>query len=110
MAINTDPTNGQTPITSLPGYNPNAPGGDISQQQYYAAQEFAKVFGRNPTQSELDMLAPSYAGDKNLTNSGAGNSAVASYYNSMANTPTNIQASQTAQGLKAYQAGQAGFD
>ncbi len=107
--INTDPTNGETPLTTLPQYG--GAGGSDQAAQAYAAQDFVKQFGRNPTQSELSMLAPSYiSGDPNIAALSAGRGAVAAYYNSMANTPTNIQANQTAQGLKAYQAGQAGFD
>jgi hypothetical protein len=116
MAINTDPVNGETPLT---GATPSGwgtgdwtgTGGGDKARQYYAWQDFAKQFGRNPTQSELSMLAPNYAsGDPNKTNNSAGAGAIASYYNSLANTPTNIAANQTATGLKAYQAGQSGFD
>lgn len=108
MAINTDPINGETPIANAPTYS--GPGGGTGAMQVYAFQEFQKLFGRNPTQSELDELAPSYALDANRTNSAAGNAAVAAYYNSYANTPTNITAQQNAQALKAYQTGQSGFD
>ena len=120
MAINVDPTNGETPLTTNPGsayqYGSSNEAnfqraGSYYDQQKVAFEDFAKMFGRNPTQSELAMIAPSYAGvDENHLNTGGGAAAVASYYNSMANTPINVQASQTAAGLKAYQAGQAGFD
>lgn len=109
MAINTDPTNGETPLSTLPTYG--GAGGSEQAAEYYAGRDFAAQFGRNPTQSELSMLAPSYlSGDPNIANTSSGKGAVAAYFNSMANTPTNIQAQQTATGLKAYQTGQAGFD
>lgn len=109
MAINTDPTNGETPLTTPPAWG--GTGGGDQAAQVYAFNAFQKQFGRNPTQSELAMLAPNYlGGDKNIANVSAGNAAIAAYFNSMANTPTNIQATQTAQGLKAYQAGKDGFD
>lgn len=118
MAINTDPTSGETPLGGSVPTNEQwgtgqwqGPGGGSQAQQFYAWQDFVKQFGRNPTQSELSMLAPNYAsGDPNKTNNSAGAGAIAGYYNSMANTPTNIQANQTAQGLKQYQAGKTGFD
>lgn len=118
MAINTDPTNGETPLSGTAPTNDQwgqgqwvGTGGGTTAQQFYAEQDFYKQFGRMPTQSELTMLAPSYAsGDPNKTNNSAGAAAIAGYFNSMANTPTNIQANQTAVGLKAYQGGQAGFD
>lgn len=116
MAINTDPTNGETPIagdapTQWGQGQWQGAGGGSQAQQFYAFQDFVKQFGRNPTQSELSMLAPNYSsGDPNKVNNSAGQGAIAAYYNSMANTPTNIQASQNAAALKAYQGGQAGFD
>lgn len=111
MAINTDPTNGETPLGDNPYANLPGAGGSSNAQNNWAFQDFVKQFGRNPTNSELAMLSPNYAsGDPNLINFGAGKGAIASYYNSLANTPTNIQANQNAQGQKAYQAGQSGFD
>lgn len=109
-AVSTDPTTGETPLASNPYPDPSGRGGSDQYQQAYAFQDFVKQFGRNPTQSELSMLSPSYAGDPNIANLSAGRGAVAAYYNSMANTPTNIQANQNAAGQKAYQTGQAGFD
>lgn len=109
MAINTDPTNGETPLTTAPTWG--GTGGGDQAQQVYAWNDFVKQFGRNPTQSELAMLAPNYSsGDKNIANQSAGNAAIAAYYNSIANTPGNIQSSQNNANQKAYQAGQAGFD
>lgn len=84
-----DPTNGETPLAELPKYG--GAGGSLQAAQYYAGQDFAKMFGRNPTQSELMMLAPSYmSGDPNLTNSAQGQGAIAQYFQSLANSPTNI--------------------
>lgn len=109
MAINLQPTNGETPLTTAPTWS--GTGGGTAAQQVYAFQEFSNLFGRNPTQSELDELAPSYSsGDANKANTSAGNAAVASYYNAVANSPTNLTAQQNAQGLAAYQAGQSGYD
>lgn len=103
------PTSGEQLLTSPPVYG-GAGGGDQAAQ-YYAFQDFVKQFGRNPTQSELSMLAPNYmGGDPNVAALSAGKGAIASYYNSMANTPSNIANQQTQAGLQKYQAGQAGFD
>ena len=108
-AIDTTPIDGETPITTLPVYGGS--GGSQQAAQAYAAKEFVKVFGRNPTQSELDQLTPSYlSGDKNIANTAGGNAAVSAYYDSFANTPTNITAKQNADALAAYQAGQSGYD
>lgn len=103
------PTDGSTPLAALPTYG--GAGGSMQAAQYYAGQDFAAMFGRNPTASELAQLAPQYmSGDANIANQTAGRAAVASYYNSVANSPTNLAASQLAQGNAAYQKGQAGFD
>src|SRR5450631_4360095 len=109
MAINTDPTNGEAPLTTAPVYG--GAGGSDQAAQAYAYQDFQKQFGRAPTQSELSMLSPNYiSGDPNVAGLSAGRGAIASYYNSMANTPTNIAANQQKTGLAAYQKGQPGFD
>lgn len=109
MAINLDPTNGETPLTDAPVYGGR--GGGDQAAQYYAYQDFQKQFGRAPTQSELAMLSPNYVGgDPNIANLSAGKAAIASYYNSMANSPTNIADQQTKSGLAKYQAGKQGFD
>lgn len=114
--FNTDPSNGQTPLggsapTTWGQGDWQGPGGGDKAQQFFAWQDFVKQFGRNPTQSELSMLSPNYAsGDPNLVNNSSGRGAVAAYYNSMANTPTNIAANQQKAGLEAYQKGQPGFD
>jgi hypothetical protein len=103
------PTDGSTPLTALPQYG--GAGGSATAAQYYAGQDFAATFGRNPTASELAQLAPSYmSGDANIANQTAGRAAVAAYYSSVANSPINLQATQQAQGLAKYQAGQQGFD
>ena len=86
-------------------------GGGSQAQQFWAWQDFAKQFGRNPTQSELSMLAPSYmGGNDQVTNRSAGQGAIASYYNSLANTPSNIMANQQQQALDAYNKNPGQFD
>lgn len=91
-AMSYDPTNGESPLTALPEYG--GAGGSDQAQQYYAAQEFKKLFNRNPTQSELAMLSGAYAGDKNIANLGQGNQAVSQYFQNFSNTPANIYAQQ----------------
>src|SRR5579871_6588301 len=78
--------NGETPLASLPQYGGS--GGDTTSAQYYAGQQFAKTFGRNPTQQELDQLTPAFI-DPNghVANLSAGNAAVANYYQQQANSP-----------------------
>lgn len=90
-----DPTNGETPISSLPTYG--GAGGGQQAQDYYAGQEFLKLFGRNPTQSELAMFSGAYAGDPNIANLQQGNQAVAQYFQSQANTPASIYSNQQKQ-------------
>jgi hypothetical protein len=103
------PTDGETPLASLPTYG--GAGGSLQAAEYYAGQDFAAMFGRNPTASELAALAPSYlSGDANIANQTAGRAQVSAYYNSVANNPTNIAAAQQAAGLAKYQAGQSGYD
>lgn len=72
-------------------------GGGDKAQQYYAFKKFAELFGRNPTQAELDQLAPAYAsGDKNIANVTGGNSVVAQFYQNQTNTPEKQYADQQA--------------
>lgn len=109
LSINTDPINGETPLTAAPVYGGR--GGSDQAAQAAAYADFQKQFGRAPTQSELAQLAPSYmTGDQNKLNPSAGQAAIAGYYNSYAETPTNITAKQNADALAAYQKGQAGYD
>lgn len=69
---------GQTPLDVLPVYGGS--GGDLPTATYQAAQHFKTIFGRNPSQIELDALAPAYVGsDRHFTNSASGNQAVAAY-------------------------------
>lgn len=89
------PANGESPLASLPEYG--GAGGSTQAQEYYAGQEFQKLFGRNPTQSELAQFAGAYAGDPNIANTSQGNQAVAQYYNNQSNTPANIYAKQQKQ-------------
>lgn len=83
-----DPTNGEKPMDALPTYG--GAGGSDQAQQYYAGQEFLKLFGRNPTQSELASLSGAYAGDPNIANTAQGNQAVAQYFQNFSNNPTQI--------------------
>lgn len=86
--MNLPPPQGDTPLEALPQYDMSKPGGDIAQARYYAGQDFYKMFGRNPTASELSMLAQAYyTGDKNLTNGANGQAAVAQYYQDQLNSP-----------------------
>lgn len=93
MATDYKPLNGESPLTDLPAYGGR--GGGDQAAQYYAAQDFLKQFGRNPTQSELSQLAPAYiGGDPNIASLSQGRGAVAQYYNSYANNPQTIAANQ----------------
>jgi hypothetical protein len=89
MATPLPPPTGQTALSALPQYG--GAGGSNQAGQYYAGQEFAKLFGRNPTQSELDQFTPFYLGaDPNIANVAGGNQAVSSYFNQqqqIANAP-----------------------
>lgn len=99
MAINYDPTNGEKSIATLPEYG--GTGGGQQAAEFYAARDFAKQFSRNPTQSELSMLAPAYIGsDPNVANLAQGKGAVSQYFQTYANNPQDIAASQNAQYLK----------
>lgn len=90
------PLTGDAPTTWGQGQW-QGPGGGTTAQQYYAWQDFAKEFGRNPTQQELDMLSGAYAGNPNQTNNSQGNQAVSQYYQSQSQTPANIYANQQKQ-------------
>jgi hypothetical protein len=85
-------------------------GGGPQAQQFYAWQDFAKTFGRNPTQAELDQYSAYYAspGDPNRANIPTGNQAIASYYQQQ-NAPSAIdlqnQQVQQAQGAYTSQKG-----
>jgi hypothetical protein len=88
-----DPTNGEVPLTEAPKWG-GAGGGDQAAK-VYAWDAFVKQFGRNPTQSELTMLSSAYiSGDPNIANVSGGNSAVAQYFQSQANTPANQYAAE----------------
>ncbi len=91
-AMDLQPTTGETPLASPPAYGND----QQSRMEFYAGRDFAQMFGRNPTASELASLAPSYAGDKNIDNTSAGKAAVAQYFQAMSNTPVNQQAAQNA--------------
>lgn len=83
-----DPTNGEKPIDQLPQYG--GAGGSRQAQEFYAAREFSKLFGRNPTQSELASLSGAYAGDPNIANTSQGDQAVAQYFQNFSNNPEQI--------------------
>lgn len=86
MAI--DPTTGEDPLASLPQYG--GAGGSSQAAEFYAGKDFADMFGRNPTRSELSMLANYYmSGDPNIANTAGGRSAVAQYYQDQVNSPKN---------------------
>lgn len=90
---------GESPIATLPQYG--GAGGSQQAAAFYAGQQFYKLFGRNPTQSELDSITPAYiSGDPNIAGVAQGNAAVAQYYQSKVNTPEKQYADQQA-GYKA---------
>jgi len=77
--------------------NWQGPGGGQKAAEMVAWTDFYKQFGRNPTQSELNMLSSAYlSGDPNLLNSGTGKSALTQYYMSLSNTPANYYKRQQA--------------
>ena len=84
-----DPQNGEKPIDTLPEYG--GAGGSQQAMEYYAGQKFKELFDRNPTPSELTMLASAYQGDPNIANISTGNATVAQYFNSISNSPDNLQ-------------------
>ena len=99
------PPNGETPLDQSFYDNlhaqPTAGGSDSAAQQW-AFLDFQKQFGRNPTQSELSSLVPSYSiGDPNKLNLSGGAAAVASLYQQQTNTPENIYNQQQQQYLSA---------
>lgn len=90
------PSTGESPLANLPQYG--GAGGGQQAAEYYAARDFVAQFGRNPTQSEIAMLAPAYlSGDPNRAGLGAGKAAIAQYFQSVQNTPANQYAQQQAQ-------------
>lgn len=96
------PLSGETPYAQEgeAGIDRSKPGegGSLSTGKILAWDDFTKLFGRNPTASELAMLAPAYAsGDKNISNRGQGSAAIAQYYNTYANSPENINAQKQKQ-------------
>lgn len=89
-----DPTNGEAVLPDS-FYNDlhNTPttGGSDSAAQQWAYLDFQKQFGRNPTQSELNSLAPSYStGDTNKLDLSRGKQTVAQYFQNFSNTPDQI--------------------
>lgn len=73
---------GQTALTNAPSWinGPNA--AQTNNLQVDVFSEFNKLFGRNPTQSELDQFTNYYQGsDPNIANSAGGNQAISSYFN-----------------------------
>lgn len=103
-----DPMNGETPIAGSPPTNADwgagqwtGTGGGQKAQEFYAMQEFNKLFGRNPTQSELASLSGAYASDNpNTTNTAQGNQAIAQYFQNFSNTPDQINKANQAKYLK----------
>lgn len=83
----------------LPQYG--GAGGSQQAADYYAGQEFYKLFGRNPSQSELDSLSSAYlSGDPNIAAVGQGNSTIAQFYQNQKNTPDKLYANQQQDYLK----------
>lgn len=99
MASNTfDPPTGEQPLpdSSMPQYNGSQ--GSTVAAQYHVFQDFKAQFGRNPTQSELNLLTPNYlTGDPNKTNNAGGLASVSAYYQQLANTPANVYSRQQSQ-------------
>lgn len=97
-----DPITGETPLGDLPtsdwatyvGMGKGGAGGSSQSQRFQAQLDFKQMFGRNPTESELAMVSPAYAGDKNNLNQSVGRAAVAQYFNTFANSPQNVAANQ----------------
>lgn len=90
------PMGGENPMSSMPEYG--GAGGSQQAADYYAAQKFKELFGRNPTASELAMVSGAYlSGDPNVAGLGQGNAAVAQYFQAMSNTPANLYARQQQQ-------------
>src|ERR1039457_1136172 len=89
-----DSPDGSTPLTALPQYG--GAGGSLQAASYYAGQDFLATFGRNPSQQELNQLAPTYMGDPNIANQAGGRAAIAQYYQNIANSPANLQKRQLA--------------
>ena len=105
MATNNfDPPTGETPLSGDPnsfqwgqGQWQGAGGGETAAK-YYAWKDFAAQFGRNPTQSELNQLAPSYlSSDPNMANTSGGKANVSAYYSQLSQSPTNIYNQQQGQ-------------
>lgn len=85
-----DPTTGESPLQDLPQWTADRTNQN-QNAQFYAAQKFRQMFGRNPTASELSMLATAYHGGNNIDlNLGQGDSAIAQYFQSFTNNPANI--------------------
>lgn len=86
MANIPPPPHGETPLTQGPAWGGR--GGGAQAAAVYAFADFSKMFGRNPTQSELDLLSSAYVGsDPNIANTAGGKSAIAQYYQTQVNTP-----------------------
>jgi len=98
MATPYDPPTGETPLAELPQYGGR--GGGQQAAEYYAARDFVAQFGRNPTQSELNQLAPAYlSSDPNIANLSGGKANVSAYYTQLSQSPSNIYNQQQQQYL-----------
>lgn len=105
MATIYKPTTGEDPLAELPQYG--GAGGSAQVMKFSAGQKFKELFGRNPTASELSLLAPYYNGnDPNIVNTAGGDAAVAQYYQQISNSPENLAKRQQEQ--YAGEAGQYG--
>lgn len=100
------PTNGESPLGQdyydTLHKTPTTGGSDAAAQQW-AFLDFQQQFGRNPTQSELNMLSPQYGiGDTNKLDLSRGKAAVSTYYQtkSGANSPDDVYKQQQEKYLK----------
>jgi hypothetical protein len=78
------PPTDETPLEKNPYKNFN-PTNHNENMVWDAFNTFSKTFGRNPTQSELDRLAPTFAQGHE-----GGASEIAQYYQNLSQTPTNV--------------------
>lgn len=92
------PPTGEQPLadSALPQWT--ADRHNVSQNsQAYAVGDFKRIFGRNPSASELATLSPAYdAGNGVDLNLGAGKANVASYFQQLSQSPQSLYQKQQA--------------
>lgn len=65
-------------------------GGGQKAAEFTAWRDFFELFGRNPTRSELSLVANNYiSGDKNILNTAGGKASLSQYYQDQSNLPAN---------------------